>query len=259
VRRLRALAVEAAVPVAVLVTWGLWSQNAGSFFFPPLTEILASFRANWLFARVPTDVVPSLQRMLLGYALAAIAGIAAGVLIGSSRRARDASAPLIEFLRAIPPPALIPFAILTFGIGAQFKVFVIAIGCIWPILLNTVDGVRGIDQSLLETARAYALSRTDRLWAVLLPAASPQIFAGLRSALSLALILMVISEMEASTNGIGFFVLQSQRSFAIPDMWSGILLLGGLGFGFNIGFVELERRILRWHRGARASALGQAL
>jgi ABC-type nitrate/sulfonate/bicarbonate transport system permease component len=119
--------------------------------------------------------------------------------------------------------------------------------------------VRGIDQSLLETARAYALSRTDRLWAVLLPAASPQIFAGLRTALSLALILMVISEMEASTNGIGFFVLQSQRSFAIPDMWSGILLLGGLGFGFNIGFVELERRILRWHRGARASALGQAL
>jgi ABC-type nitrate/sulfonate/bicarbonate transport system permease component len=259
VSRLRGIAVEAAVPVAVLVTWGLWSQNAGNFFFPPLTEILASFRANWLFARVPTDVVPSLQRMLLGYALAAVAGIAAGVLIGSSRRARDASAPLIEFLRAIPPPALIPFAILTFGIGAQFKVFVIAIGCIWPILLNTVDGVRGIDQSLLETARAYALSRTDRLWAVLLPAASPQIFAGLRTALSLALILMVISEMEASTNGIGFFVLQSQRSFAIPDMWSGILLLGLLGFGINIGFVELERRILRWHRGARASALGQAL
>ncbi len=258
-RRLWALAVEAVVPVAVLVSWGMWSQNAGSFFFPPLTEILASFRANWLFARVPTDVVPSLQRMLLGYALAAIAGIAGGVLIGSSRRARDASAPLIEFLRAIPPPALIPFAILTFGIGPQFKVFVIAIGCIWPILLNTVDGVRGIDQSLLETARAYALSRAERLWAVVLPAASPQIFAGLRTALALALILMVISEMEASTNGIGFFVLQSQRSFAIPDMWSGILLLGGLGFGFNIGFVELERRILRWHRGARASALGQAL
>jgi ABC-type nitrate/sulfonate/bicarbonate transport system permease component len=259
IERGRGIAIEAAVPVAVLVAWGLWSQNAGNFFFPPLTQILASFRENWLFARVPTDVVPSLQRMLLGYALAAIAGIAAGVLIGSNRHARDASGPLIEFLRAIPPPALIPFAILSFGIGAQFKVFVIAIGCIWPILLNTVDGVRGIDPALVETAEAYGFSRTDRLWAVVLPAASPQIFAGLRSALSLALILMVISEMEASTNGIGFFVLQSQRSFAIPEMWSGILLLGALGFAFNVGFVQLERRILAWHRGARASALGQAL
>ena len=257
--RLGAIAIESVVPLAVLVAWGLWSQNAGNFFFPPLTEILASFRENWLFGRVLTDAVPSLQRMLTGYALAAVAGIAAGVLIGSSRRARDASAPLVEFLRAIPPPALIPFAILTFGIGAQFKVFVIAIGCIWPILLNTVDGVRGIDPAQLETARAYAISRTDRLWALVLPAASPQVFAGLRTALSLALILMVISEMEASTNGIGFFVLQAQRSFAIPDMWSGILLLGLLGFAFNVAFVQLERRLLRWHRGARASALGQAL
>jgi ABC-type nitrate/sulfonate/bicarbonate transport system permease component len=91
---------------------------------------------------------------------------------------------------------------------------------------------------------------------VMLPAASPQIFAGMRTSLSLALILMVISEMVASTNGIGYFVLQSQRTFAIPEMWSGILLLGILGYTLNGAFVLIERRVLRWHRGARASALG---
>ena len=89
----------------------------------------------------------------------------------------------------------------------------------------------------------------------MLPAASPQIFAGMRTSLSLALILMVISEMVASTNGIGYFVLQSQRTFAIPEMWSGILLLGILGYVLNAGFVLIENRVLRWHRGARASAL----
>ena len=90
----------------------------------------------------------------------------------------------------------------------------------------------------------------------MLPAASPQIFAGMRTSLSLALILMVISEMVASTNGIGFFVLQSQRSFAIPEMWAGILLLGLLGYALNLIFMLVERRVLAWHRGARASALG---
>jgi ABC-type nitrate/sulfonate/bicarbonate transport system permease component len=90
----------------------------------------------------------------------------------------------------------------------------------------------------------------------MLPAAGPQIFAGMRTSLSLALILMVISEMVASTNGIGYFVLQSQRSFDIPEMWSGILLIGIIGYALNVVFLLIERRVLRWHRGSRASALG---
>jgi ABC-type nitrate/sulfonate/bicarbonate transport system permease component len=256
--RLRGLALEAVVPLAILLLWGAWSARAESFFFPPLTQILLSFRDNWLFARVLPDVVPSLERLATGYTLAVVFGVALGVLIGSSRAARSAAGPWVEFLRAIPPPALVPFAILTFGIGSQFKVFVIAIGCVWPVLLNTIDGVRGIEPVLLETTAAYRIGRLDRLRLVVLPAASPRIFAGMRSALSLSLILMVISEMQASTDGIGFFVLQSQRSFAIPDMWSGILLLGLLGYASNAVFVVVERRVLRWHRTAQASALEQA-
>jgi ABC-type nitrate/sulfonate/bicarbonate transport system permease component len=251
-----ATGLEITVPLLALVLWGVLSAGSDTYYFPPLTEILETFAETWLFERVGSDVVPSLVRMGLGFAIAAMLGIGGGLLLGLSRRARLAAEPIVEFLRAIPPPALLPFAILVIGVGSAMKVFIIAFVCLWPILLNTVDGVRGVDPTLGDTTRVYGIPARDRLWRVMLPAASPQIFAGMRTSLSLALILMVISEMVASTNGIGYFVLQSQRSFAIPEMWSGILLLGILGYVLNAAFVLIERRVLRWHRGARASALG---
>lgn len=256
-RRGRRYAIEAVLPLAVLLLWGIWSAGADNFFFPPLTDILRTFKETWLFSRFASDAIPSIERMLAGYLIALALGVGGGLLVGSSSRFRKLTDPIFEFLRAVPPPVLIPLAILVFGIGPSMKVFVIALGCIWPILLNTVDGVRGLDPTLMETARVYGIRGWPRLRAVTLPAASPRIFAGMRSALSLALILMVISEMEASTNGIGFFILQSQRSFAIPEMWSGILLLGLLGYAVNAAFVVLERRLLRWHRSASRSALEQ--
>jgi ABC-type nitrate/sulfonate/bicarbonate transport system permease component len=250
------IGLEIAVPLALLALWALASAGSDSFYFPPLTEILQAFADNWLFERIGSDVVPSLLRMGAGFAIATAIALGAGLVLGLSRRARIATAPLIEFLRAIPPPALLPFAILVIGVGNSMKVFIIAFVCIWPILLNTIDGVTGVDPTLRETARAYRIGRRDYVRHVMLPAASPQIFAGLRVSLSLALIMMVVSEMVASTNGIGYFVLQAQRTFAIPEMWSGILLLGILGYGLNALFTLLERRVLGWHRGARASALG---
>jgi ABC-type nitrate/sulfonate/bicarbonate transport system permease component len=254
-RRWLAVGLEVTVPLLALVLWALLSANSDTYYFPPLTDILETFADTWLFERVGSDVVPSLVRMGLGFTIAVVVGIGAGLLLGLSRRARAAAAPIVEFLRAIPPPALLPFAILVIGVGNSMKVFIIAFVCLWPILLNTIDGVRGIDPTLDDTTRVYRISSRDRVWRVMLPAATPQIFAGMRTSLSLALILMVISEMVASTNGIGYFVLQAQRTFAIPEMWSGILLLGILGYVLNGGFMLIERRVLRWHRGARASAL----
>ena len=154
-----------------------------------------------------------------------------------------------------PPPALLPITIiLLHSIGDRQKIGFIGFFCLFPVLLNTIDGVRGIDPTLTDTARVYGIRGLDRLRRIVLPAASPQIFAGMRTSLSLAVILMVISEMVASTNGIGFFVLQSQRSFAIPEMWSGILLLGILGYLLNLVFALVEGRALAWHRGGRDGA-----
>ena len=255
-KRLLGLALEITVPLAVLVVWGVWSAAADSFYFPPLTEILETFADTWLFQRVESDVVPSLSRLFAGYFLAVAVAVAVGIPLGLSHNARRGASPIVEFLRAIPPPALIPFAIVVIGVGNSMKIFIIAFVCVWPVLLNTIDGITGIDPTMKDTARVYGVRGMDHLRKVVLPAAGPQIFAGMRTSLSVALILMVISEMVASTNGIGFFVLQSQRSFAIPEMWSGILLLGLLGYILNGIFMLVERRVLAWHRGARATGEG---
>jgi ABC-type nitrate/sulfonate/bicarbonate transport system permease component len=254
-KRLLAVGLEITVPLAVLVIWGLLSAGSETYYFPPLTSIFSRFADIWLFDRFWSDAVPSLVRMGLGYGIAIVVAISAGVALGLSRRARLAVNPIVEFLRAIPPPAMLPFAMLVLGIGDAMKVFLIAFVCLWPILLNTIDGVTGVDLTLRETTRVYGANSVDKIRLVIMPAAAPQIFAGMRTSLSLALILMVISEMRASTNGIGFFVLQSQRSFAIPEMWSGIFLIGILGYSLNAVFVLIERWVLRWHRAARASAL----
>ncbi|WP_229663241.1 ABC transporter permease [Microbacterium album] len=232
----------------------MWSASADSFYFPPLAEILRSFQETWLFARFPTDVLPSLGRMFLGYAIAVVIAVVSGVALGLSVVARQAASPLVEFFRAIPPTALLPFAILVFGVGFEMKVFIIAFVCVWPVLLNTIDGVRAIDPVLRETVRVYRLSNVDQLRRIVLPAIAPQVFAGMRTSLSLAVILMVVSEMVASTNGIGYFVLQAQRSFDIAEMWSGILLLGIFGYLLNAVFIWIERRSLTWYRAIRSSS-----
>ena len=239
--------LEVLVPLALLALWGIWSAQTDTYYYPPLTDILQTFSDTWVFERFGSDVVPSLLRLSAGYAIAVVVAVAVGIPLGLNATARRAASPIVEFLRAIPPPALLPLAIVVVGVGNLMKVLIIAFVCLWPVLLNTIDGIRGIDPTLNETARVYGVPRRATL-----PAAAPQIFAGMRTSLSLAVIMMVISEMVASTNGIGFFVLQSQRSFAIPEMWSGILLLGILGYVLNVIFVLVERRVLAWHREAHA-------
>jgi ABC-type nitrate/sulfonate/bicarbonate transport system permease component len=152
---------------------------------------------------------------------------------------------------------LIPILFLFAGIGNTAKVVVIISGAIWPVLLNTVEGVRAVDEVLADTSRSYGITGVARLRRLVLPAASPQIVAGMRQALSISIILMVISEMFASSNGLGFAIVQFQRSFAIPEMWSGILLLGLLGFVLSLLFQLFERRSLRWYHGLRRSQRGE--
>ncbi|MFD5628245.1 ABC transporter permease [Streptomyces sp. NPDC127072] len=243
-----------ALPAALVVVWWLASDGSTDPFWPPLRTILETFPDVWTRDRLRADVLPSAVRLLAGYASAAVVGVAVGTVIGSYRRVRAFCEPVLEFLRAVPPPVLVPVIMLFAGIGDTMKIAVIASGCVWPILLNTVEGVRAVDSVMSETARSYGVTGAARLRSVVLPAASPQIFAGLRQALSIGIILMVISEMFAASNGIGFTIVQFQRGFAIPDMWTGILVLGLLGFLLSVVFQSVERRVLGWYHGLRASS-----
>jgi len=248
--RLGDWALALVLPVLLLVGYDLWARGAGDFFFPPLSVIGSTFAEDWLFDRVPTDLLPSLGRMLAGYAISVVLGVAAGVLLGLSRTLATALEPVLQFLRALPPPALIPVSLLVFGAGDSAKVFLIVLGALWPVLLNTVDGVRGVDPTALDMARSYRIPARARLTRVVLPAALPRIFAGARTALSIAIILMVVSELVGAANGVGHTVQLAQRGFNIPEMWAGTVLLGLVGFAFNALFVAVERRVLRWHHGS---------
>lgn len=239
-------AVMLATPIALVAGWWLWSSTADSFFFPPLPEILDSFVDTWVFERFGSDVVPSLRRFGLGYVLACIFGVVIGVTIGLNQLVARTTGPLVEFMRAVPPVALLPFTIVVVGIDDRGKVFLIVLGSVWPILLNTIDGVRGVDEGLLDAARSYGASARQLIVSVRLPAALPQIMAGMRSSLSIALILTVISELWAATEGVGFFVLQAQRNFDMPAMWSGMVMLSIIGITLNAVFSLVNNTVLGW-------------
>ena len=137
-----------------------------------------------------------------------------GIWIGSSRTIRNYLEPALEFLRAIPPPVLVPIFMLFAGLGDLMKIMVIISGCVWPILLNTVEGVRALDEVLANVVRSFRISAIGRLWHFVLPGASPHIFAGMRQSLSIGIILMVISEMFRQQR-TGLSLIQFQRGFAI--------------------------------------------
>jgi ABC-type nitrate/sulfonate/bicarbonate transport system permease component len=240
-----------ALPAVLFVVWFVTTDGSESFYVPPLRKILTAFADTWTPARLRADVIPSVTRLAVGYLLAVLLGVGLGVLIGEHRRLRATVEPVLEFFRAIPPPVLVPVIVLFAGIGDGMKVIVIVSGCVWPILLNTVEGVRAVDEVLIDTARSYGVTGLTRLRRLVLPSAGPQIVTGMRQALSIAIILMVISEMFAASNGLGFAIVQFQRSFAIPEMWSGIILLGLLGFLLSELFRLAERRVLAWYYGLR--------
>ena len=254
VRRALLLGLEIAVPVILLAGYGLWAAGEGNFYFPPLPDIGERFADLWLSDLATEHVLPSLRRLALGYALCVLLGVGLGIVLGVFRLVQQAVQPFAEFLRALPAVALIPFGLLVFGTGDATKVFVIVVGAVWPILLNTVDGVRGVDPGMLEMARAYHVGRWGRIREVVVPAALPRVVTGMRTSLSIAIILMVVSEMVASSDGVGYFVLSSQRRFAIADMWTGIVVLGIIGYLANFLFVQVERRVLRWHRESKGVA-----
>ena len=239
------------LPTLLVAGYWMLSSSMQNPFFPAPPDIATAFVENWTAERFTEDVVPSLSRLAAGIGAAVVLGVGLGVLIGSSRTLRSILEPVLEFLRAIPPPVLVPLLVLLAGIGSTTQVLVIVSGCIWPILLNTVEGVRAVDSVLTDTCRIYRITGLARLRHLVVRAASPQIMAGVRQALSIGIILMVISEMFASSSGLGFTIVQFQRSFAMASMWSGIVLLGLIGFGLAMAFRLVEARVLSWYFGLR--------
>jgi len=246
-----------ALVACCLVGWQLAARAAANPYFPPPLEILAAARQLWLSgppqhlflsSAVTTDILPSLARLAAGWASAVVVGIALGVVIGRSALAADYLGLVLSVARAVPPPLLVPVFLVVFGIGYQMEVAAVVFGAVWPVLLNTIDGARSIDDTTIQTARVFGVGGVRWLAGVVLPAASPKIFAGLRVSLSIALILMVVSELVGSTSGIGYQLVSAQGDFDLPGAWAWILLISLLGYTLNKMLVTAQGRLLAWHR-----------
>lgn len=233
------------LPAILLAAWWFLSQKSTSVYFPPLQTMIEALVA-WIPEGLTRDVVPSLLNLLAGYAIAVVTGIVLGTLFGRVRILDMAFSPLIHFARSIPPASLLPFFILAMGATDGMRITVIAVGSVWPTLLSTIDGVRGIEPAVLDTTKIYQTSRVRRIFRVILPAASPLILTGMKTSLAFAIILVVVSEMLASTQGIGHFIFTSQQYFNLPDLWAGTIAMGLVGYLLSELFFAVERRLLAW-------------
>ena len=243
--------------LGLLAIWQVVTMASDWVFFPPPLKILVRLYENWFSGPMSSgfvtpefwaDVVPSIGRALAGLAIAIVVGIALGVIAGQWASAAAYIDPPVNFMRSLPKPAIVPIFLLVLGASDSMRIGLIAFGCIWPILLNTMQGVRSVDLAYRETATAFHIPTLVTFFRVILPAASPKIAAGIRVSLSLALILMVLSEWMLAMNGLGYFLISAQRKFQVLDLWSSIVLLGLIGYALNVAFLAVERRLLGWHR-----------
>jgi len=258
--RLRRLGIQLAVLVVALVVWEVVTQQVEAPYFPPPSVFFPQLHELW-FTGPPAhlfltsdalhSLLPSLAKLATGWVVASVAGLVLGLALGRFRALRQYLDPVLQLGRAVPPPTLIPLFLVVFHLGTTLEVVTIAFGVVWPVLLNSMDGAASVDRLQLETAAVFRLSRTQRLFRLVLPAAAPKIFAGLRLSVSLALILMVIAELMGGGEGIGEDLVNAQRTFQLPAMWGFIVILGVLGYVLNTLFLVVERRSLRWYRGSR--------
>jgi ABC-type nitrate/sulfonate/bicarbonate transport system permease component len=210
-------------------------------------------RVLWgLFAdgQVAGPLGETLARLGVGFAIGATLAVAMGLAMGYWPRIHGLFEPLVELLRPIPKAALVPPLVLFLGVGDAMKITSIALAVFFPVLINTVQGARGVDPVLVDTARTLGVRPLTVLRKVILPASAPFIFAGIRLSLALGLILAVISEMIAGTGGLGFLIIDMQRAFRVRQMYAWIVILGVVGYLLNLLLVAAERQFLFWYRAS---------
>lgn len=231
-------------PVAVVERW--WDYLLPTEAYDPAQSswILWALSGEMLF-----DAWSSLYRVVLGFAVGAGLALPLGLAMGGNPRIYALFDPLMQVLRPIPPIAYIPLAILWFGLGNAPAVFLIAIGAFFPVLMNTIAGVRHVDGIYLRAARNLGAGRLTMFLRVILPAATPYILAGARIGIGTAFIVVIVSEMIAVNSGLGFRILEAREFMWSDKIIAGMFTIGFLGLAIDIGMNRLNNHLLRWHRG----------
>lgn len=240
-----------ALAAAVVIGWEMAARALANPNFPAFSRVIEALAQNG--GVIAAEMAHTLRRALSGLALAIASMIPLGILIGRVRVLGDVFEPLIDMLRPLPPPAIIPVVMLFAGIGDMAKITVIFYTCAFPILIHAIDGVRGTHPMLGSVARSMRLTRLESMMLMDLPAALPVLMIGIRLAVGAALLVSVTSEMLISTDGIGVYLLKSQEHFRMADGLAGILVIAAVGWCVNAVVLALDRRLLHWHYASTGS------
>ena len=239
-----------ALLAAVLALW--WAASHGGWisrvFLPTPEATWASLHEGLSTGELAAFTAATTWRMVLGWLLASAVGVGLGVAIGLSATVRAWLQPMLEFIRPLPASALLPLAISIFGLSPAMVLSVVAFGAMWPVLLGTIHGLTSVEPRLQEVARCLDLSRAAYVWKIGLPNALPDILAGMRLALTVALIVSVVGEMIASQAGLGQAILLAARAFRASELFAGIVLLGLIGLLSNALLALAERQWLKWQQ-----------
>lgn len=235
-------------PAIVLCIWEVAGRIGWTnpILLPNPTQIMAALGALVTSGGILAPLVHTVGLFVVGFTLASVIGIAIGIAMATSRRLYGLLEPLVEILRPIPKPALVPVLFLFLGIGKATMIALVVLAGMFPVLISTYQGVRGLDPVLLETARTFQISRSRTIVSIILPASLPMILAGMRVALGLGLVLVILAEMLAAQEGIGFRILDLERSFQIRDMFAWIVVLVLLGAAMMKVFDVAERNLVPW-------------
>jgi len=243
-------AASLALLAVLLAVW--WAASHGGWisrvFLPTPEATLASLHEGLTTGELAAFSAATIWRMVLGWGLASLAGVALGVAIGLSAAVRAYVQPMLEFVRPLPASALLPLAIAIFGLSPTMVLAVVAFGAMWPVLLGTIHGLVAVAPRLQELARCLDLSRAAYVWKIGLPNALPDILAGMRVALTVALIVSVVGEMIASQSGLGQAILLAARAYRASELFAGIVLLGLIGLASNALLALAERHWLKWQQ-----------
>lgn len=240
-----------ALPVVLLIAVSVYATLTDNIFISAPGEVWTRFAAWWPEGW-HRDLLPSMTNVAVGFAFALVFGILGGLLLGLSHTLREIFNPVIDFIRATPDAAIVPVLLLIFGFEPGTRMLVVFLSSIWPILIGTMDGAQAIDPRQREMAKAFRISPLRGFFKVILPATSPQILAGVKIGISVSFIVVIISEMFGSTEGIGHFVIASQRQFDIAGVWVGTFVIAVIGYLLNTLFALIQRRILHWHSSTRS-------
>ncbi|MBR0873208.1 ABC transporter permease [Bradyrhizobium tropiciagri] len=235
----------------ILVLLSLWELSARlgwvvSAYWPPVTAILRAAVGELAGGDMLDALASTLRRAAIGYIVGSVVGVVLGILLGKSRVLRLALLPLIEIIRPIPTPAVIPPLILFLGVDDALKIFIVSLASFFPVFTNTISGVAAIDDTLIQTARTFRIGWLRTLVSVVLPATLPAVTAGLRTATSLTLVVAVLAEMIAGSSGMGYYLVQMQYALRPDLMYAAVLYLAIVGYCLNRAFIVLEARFVPW-------------